>query len=241
MEDTKKTTSRGRKPKEQKDVEVVKDTIDIELESKDDNDMIAKLMAQMEEQAKAMAKLKEQVDSANKEKSDLQSLVELLKNSNDDKENNNNIPKRIKIISLVPNMLNLTTQPNGRGIVYTFDKIGDSKVIKTSDLEDILSISGYRKQAEEGYFYIDNKEFIDEQGIEVKYNKDVIEDVCVLGSDVAVDVLCSMDSDLRDSIVSKIADNINKGVRIDRNRLFDVKERIGEDIESVANKLKKVK
>ena len=53
-------------------VENIIDATDIELESKDDKDMIKKLMEQM-------ATLQKQVESQNKEKSDLQQLVEALK------------------------------------------------------------------------------------------------------------------------------------------------------------------
>lgn len=235
MEETKKTTTRGRKPKT--DETVKKDVVDIELESKDQNDMIAKLMAQMEEQAKAMARLQEQVNNANKEKSDLQTLVDALK-SNGSNEVKDATPKRIKIISLVPNIYNLSTKPNGEGVVYKFEGIGDTKQIRTSDLEDILSVTNYRKQAEEGYFIISNKEFLEEQDIDVKYSQDVIDDVCVLGSDYAVEVLCSMDEKLRDSLLVKIAENIVSGKKIDRNRVFDIKEKIGEDIDTLVKTLK---
>ena len=75
-EETKTTSTRGRKPKAQVEETKteVKDSTDIELESKDNNDMIAKLMAQMTE-------LQKQVEDSKKEKTDLETLVDALKSN----------------------------------------------------------------------------------------------------------------------------------------------------------------
>lgn len=206
----------------------------------DDKEMIKKLMAQMKEQEKQMKALQTKVNNANKEKTDLEKLVDALKENGVNE--NKNLPKKVKIISLIPNVYNLTTQPNGKGRAYTFKNIGDMVTMKTADLEDILSIPSYREQAEKGYFYILDENIVADQDLTDEYNEicneDMVNKVCVLDNDDCVDMFCNMGENMRNSIATKIAENINDGMRIDRNRLADIQLRTDIDIEKIAKVLK---
>ncbi len=115
MAETKTTSTRGRKPKE-----VVED-INIK-ETKKEEVSISDLMAKLEEQAKQMAELQNKVNATTKEKSTLETLVKTLK-SNDNKEGTRNLPKKVKLVSLIPNKYNLTTEDGGHGKVFTFEGI----------------------------------------------------------------------------------------------------------------------
>lgn len=236
-EETKTTSTRGRKPKakvEETKTEV-KDSTDIELESKDNNDMIAKLMAQM-------AELQKQVEDSKKEKTDLETLVDALK-SNTNQSSSNNLPKKVKIVSLIPNTYSLTTEPNGQGTQYVFEDIGNLITMNTSDLEKILSIPMYRKQAEKGMFYILDKDIIEDQGLTEAYenicDEDMLLRVMNLTDDSCVDVFCGLSKDMQDSLATKMAESINNGKRLDRNRLADISMRTDIDIEEMAKTLKK--
>src|SRR5574344_1909225 len=170
-EETKTTSTRGRKPKPK-----VEETV---IEQNDMTQMMAKMQEQILALQKQLAESTEKVEKTDKEKSDLQQLVEALK-SNENTETKN-LPKKVKVISLVPNIYNLTTQENGKGKAFTFKEFGQMITMKTSELEEILSIQAYRKKAEQGYFYILDKNIVEDQDLTEAYehisNKEAIEHV----------------------------------------------------------------
>lgn len=233
-EETKTTSTRGRKPKPKVEETVI-----------EQNDM-AKMMAQMQEQIlalqKQLAESTEKVEKTDKEKSDLQQLVEALK-SNENTETKN-LPKKVKVISLVPNIYNLTTQEDGKGKAFTFKEFGQMITMKTSELEEILSIQAYRNQAEQGYFYILDKDIVEDQDLTEAYehisNKEAIEHVMNLDSDECVDIFCGLNKDMQESLAAQIAENMAKGARLDRNRIADISMRTDIDIEKIAEQFSKI-
>ncbi len=112
-------------------VENIIDATDIELESKNDEDVIKKLMEQM-------ATLQKQVESQNKEKSDLQKLVEALKSDKSTDIEDIQDSEEIVVISQFVGTLSLFTEGNGMGYEYKFDKFGDIQDIPYRDLKDIV-------------------------------------------------------------------------------------------------------
>ena len=233
-EETKTTSTRGRKPKPKVEETVI-----------EQNDM-AKMMAQMQEQIlalqKQLAESTEKVEKTDKEKSDLQQLVEALK-SNENTETKN-LPKKVKVISLVPNIYNLTTQEDGKGKAFTFKEFVQMITMKTSELEEILSIQAYRNQAEQGYFYILDKDIVEDQDLTEAYehisNKEAIEHVMNLDSDECVDIFCGLNKDMQESLAAQIAENMAKGARLDRNRIADISMRTDIDIEKIAEQFSKI-
>ena len=233
-EETKTTSTRGRKPKSKVEETVI-----------EQNDM-AQMIAQMQEQILALqnqlAESTEKAEKTDKEKSDLQQLVEALK-SNENTETKN-LPKKVKVISLVPNIYNLTTQENGKGKAFTFKEFGQMITMKTSELEEILSIQSYRNQAEQGYFYILDKDIVEDQDLTEAYehisNKEAIEHVMNLDSDECVDIFCGLNKDMQESLAAQIAENMANGVRLDRNRIADISMRPDIDIEKIAEQFSKI-
>lgn len=234
-ETTKTTTStRGRKPKAK-----VEETIQsIDTENKNTADMIIQMQKQMEELQKQLLASQKKVDSISQEKTDLQTLVETLKGG---VSQNNMLPKKVKVMSLVPNKYNLCTQERGRGRIYTFLEFGDIVTMKTSELEEILSIQKQRKQAEQGYFYILDKDIVADQDLEDVYEtintKEIMEHVFRLDNDDCVEVFCGLDKNLQESVATQIAEMLNSGVKLDRNKIADIAFKTDIDIEEIAKRL----
>ena len=233
-EETKTTSTRGRKPKPK-----VEETV---IEQNDMTQMMAKMQEQILALQKQLAESTEKVEKTDKEKSDLQQLVEALK-SNENTETKN-LPKKVKVISLVPNIYNLTTQENGKGKAFTFKEFGQMITMKTSELEEILSIQAYRNQAEQGYFYILDKDIVEDQDLTEAYehisNKEAIEHVMNLDSDECVDIFCGLNKNMQESLAAQIAENMAKGARLDRNRIADISMRTDIDIEKIAEQFGKI-
>lgn len=182
-------------------------------------DIIAQLMAKIEE---------------------LQNKIDNQPQSNYIRTEENFGGKKIKVISLVQGILNLSTEPDGQGRVYTFNKYSDSRMIRFDDLNDI--ISNYPVATEEGYFYITNKDVVKYFDLEEEYSKiytkEMIDGIIKLQTDSDVDFLLGMNKDLRESTIMAIAERINSGERMDYNNLRRIKDEINVDIEDIANKLK---
>lgn len=233
-EETKTASARGRKPKPK-----VEETV---IEQNDMAQMMAKMQEQILALQKQLAESTEKVEKTDKEKSDLQQLVEALK-SNENTETKN-LPKKVKVISLVPNIYNLTTQENGKGKAFTFKEFGQMITMKTSELEEILSIQAYRNQAEQGYFYILDKDIVEDQDLTEAYehisNKEAIEHVMNLDSDECVDIFCGLNKDMQESLAAQIAENMANGTRLDRNRIADISMRTDIDIEKIAEQFSKI-
>ncbi len=235
MAETNKTTStstRGRKPKQE---EVVK-----EAKTEDMTDLIRKMQEQINCLQSKLEETNKEKENSDREKNDLQKLLNALdKSSKQEKQ----LPKKVKVMSLVPNKYNLSTEKDGEGKIFSFEEFGDIVTMKTSELEEILSIQKYRTQAEQGYFYILDKDIIEDQELSEYYekisNKETLEKVMVLSSDECVEIFCGLDRDIQESLAMKIAEKINAGERVDRNRISDISMRTDIDIEELARKIKR--
>jgi hypothetical protein len=75
----------------------------------------------------------------------------------------------VKVMSLTPHMLNLSTEGNGKGKIFTFHKFGEVKRILYHNLVDILE--GNQKFHEQGLFYIMDKNVIEKHGLVEMYEK----------------------------------------------------------------------
>lgn len=162
-EETKTTSTRGRKPKTQVE-EVKKDVVDLELESSDDKDMIKKLMQQMTE-------LQKQVEDSKKEKDNMSQLIDVLKNSKTTEEDSDELTSDtdITVISQTVGKLSLFTEGFGLGTEYVFDNFGDVLDISFGDLKEI--VKNNRSFAQKGYFYIANNEAVNKLRLKANYQR----------------------------------------------------------------------
>lgn len=214
---TKKSTSRAKKTTE----EVV-------ATETDTNDIIAKLMAQIEEQNKQMAELKEQINAK-------QTVV--VQNTTDDKFST----QKIKCINLMHNPINISTETNGNGRVFTFEKYGDSRLIRFDELSDI--VSAYPNTMEQGLVYITNKDAVEMLGLtedyENVYDKATMDKLIMLREEVDLELFLGLNDNLMESTAIEIAKRINANEQVDYNYLARIKAETKYDILAMADDLKK--
>ena len=221
MADTK--AKRGRPPKSA--------TVSKVEEKKTENnqdEVIAKLMAQIEEQNKKMAELQSQINNQPQSTTIIQQT------------NNGLSGKKIKVVNLMHNPLNLSTEPNGMGRVFTFREYGDSRLIKYDDLADI--VASYPNTMEGGLAYICDKEVVESLGLAEEYeklfDKATMDKVVKLKEESDLELFLGMNKDLQESTACKIAERLNANERVDYNYINIIKEKTGIDIEAIAENLK---
>lgn len=221
LEKEKKLT-RGRKKAEPK-VEKLDDNNELE-QVKKEKDELAKMLKMMQAQ---MESLQNQFNAQNSD------------NNNIVVTQSDNITRTVKVISLVPNTYNLTTQPNGRGKIYTFNKFGDSLNIRFTDMQDILNI--YGQQFESGMAILTNKKDYDDLAIGYLWDsvisKDKLDRLLELKDEESINVILNMDKDTQERIARIIAQKIFDGVNYNYNVIRDLEDN-GIEINSIVEMLK---
>lgn len=221
LEKEKKST-RGRKKVEPK------------VEKLDDNNELEQVKKEKDELAKMLKKMQAQMESLqnqfNAQNSDNNNIVVTQ---------SDNITRTVKVISLVPNTYNLTTQPNGRGKLYTFNKFGDSLNIRFTDMQDILNI--YGQQFESGMAILTNKKDYDDLAIGYLWDsvisKDKLDRLLELKDEESIDAILNMDKDTQERIARIIAQKIFDGVNYNYNVIRDLEDN-GIEINSIVEMLK---
>jgi hypothetical protein len=122
------------------------------------NELIAKLLKKIED-------LERRVNEGSVAKNDIDEF-ETQDNFNQIKINQDDY---IKVISLCPYQLNLCTEKNGGGKVFTFYSFGEVKRILYADLAKIIETN--RGFLEKFYFYIMDKRCIRRHGLDDLYEK----------------------------------------------------------------------
>lgn len=221
LEKEKKST-RGRKKAEPK------------VEKLDDNNELEQVKKEKDELAKMLKKMQAQMESLqnqfNAQNSDNNNIVVTQ---------SDNITRTVKVISLVPNTYNLTTQPNGGGKIYTFNKFGDSLNIRFTDMQDILNI--YGQQFESGMAILTNKKDYDDLAIGYLWDsvisKDKLDRLLELKDEESIDAILNMDKDTQERIARIIAQKIFDGVNYNYNVIRDLEDN-GIEINSIVEMLK---
>lgn len=221
LEKEKKST-RGRKKAEPK------------VEKLDDNNELEQVKKEKDELAKMLKKMQAQMESLqnqfNAQNSDNNNIVVTQ---------SDNITRTVKVISLVPNTYNLTTQPNGRGKLYTFNKFGDSLNIRFTDMQDILNI--YGQQFESGMAILTNKKDYDDLAIGYLWDsvisKDKLDRLLELKDEESINAILNMDKDTQERIARIIAQKIFDGVNYNYNVIRDLEDN-GIEINSIVEMLK---
>ena len=222
------TKRRGRPPKAETAQKTQK-TEEKKTSNNNQDELIKKLMAQLEEQNAKMAEMQKQIDS--------KSQTVVVNN-----ENNALRGKKVKVVNLMQNTLNISTEPNGGGRVFTFNNYGDSRLIKFDDLADI--VASYPYTMENGLAFICDKEVVKELGLADEYSKlfdkERMDKVIWLKDEADLGLFLGMDINLQESAARRIAELINANERMDYNYLRTIKEKTGIDIEEIAKELKEL-
>ncbi len=210
MAENKETTSKSVKRKTAvKEAQIEKkDSIDLEIE--------------LENAKKEKEAMNETLIALQKQLAELQSKIEgKEENSQVVIKQNGDLTRTVKVVSLLPNVYNLSTQPLGRGKLYQFNRFGDSHMIKFSDMQDILAI--YLNQFEKGYAVLTNKQDYEDLGIGYIFDevmdKEKIEQLVKLDTQDSVDIIIDMEEDMQEKIIGIIANRIAEGASYDYNKI----------------------
>ena len=213
---------RGRPPKAATTTKVEE-----KVSNNNQDDIIKQLMAQIEEQNKKMAEMQEQIANNNKPV-----VVQSM-------PSNNFNSKKVKVINLMHNQLNISTEPDGMGRVYTFREYGESRLIKYDDLADI--VASYPNTMENGCAYICDKEVVESLGLADEYeklfDKETMDRIVWLRTESDLELFLGMAESLQKSLAKRIAELINANERIDYNYIKVIKDKTGIDIEEIAKDL----
>lgn len=116
----------------------------------------------------------------------------------------------IRVMSLVPYNLNLSTQEMGQGSIKKFTKFGEVKRIIYSDLVDIME--AHPNFMEAGYFYILHPGLIRHHGLNDVYSKiltkEKIEEILATNSEDCVPLYVSANAKQQEIIVQLLIEKI---------------------------------
>lgn len=148
--------------------------------------------------------------------------------------------KKIKCINLMHNMVNVSTDEDGLGKVYSFKDYGDSQMIKFDDLANI--VNNYPNTMENGLIYISDKQAVDELGLVEDYaklyDKKILDKIIRLHDESDVDMLLGIaNKELLESTIRAIAERINQKEAYDYNYLNRIKTESGYDVIKLAEDL----
>jgi hypothetical protein len=194
-------------PKVEEEKVVVIDNTEELNKAKEENKQLADMLKQMQEQMVAM-------------QSQINQPQQVILNQNSD------ATKVVKVTSLLPNMLNLTTEPNGKGKVYTFRKFGEVKPIPFTDLQRIIIAN--ETFFEKGYVVLPSQKEYENLLIGHIYDtilsKETVEKVILLKDEESVDIILDTTEDMQEKLISLIAENIVKGVSYDYNKIKELED-----------------
>ena len=142
--------------------------------------------------------------------------------------------KYIKVISLTPGQLNLSTLPGGKGKNVSFESFGQQKRILYSTLVDIMDTSpGF---LERGNYYIADKKVIRKHGLDEIYDKlltkEVIENILsksMSDEDTAI-LYKSANKTQQATIIDLIVHKLMSGTDVDMNMVSNISKISGIDI-----------
>ena len=185
-------------------------------------DANAELLKKLEEMQKQIAELKAE-NTALKQSED--------KEENDEEEEVINGDTEIMVISQTIGSLAISTEGNGIGNVYRFDKFGDVQDIPFSDLKDI--VKNKPRFAKEGLYYIANKQAVNKLRLSKDYehiiHNDLFSHLLDEKSDVIIKAYKNAPKLQQNQIISMIEDRLDKKQEIDGNVLIQIGKLSGKD------------
>lgn len=144
--------------------------------------------------------------------------------------------KYIKVMSLNFGKLVLTTEGKGQGKVFTFNKFGDVKNIVYADLANLIHHS--QSFAEQGRFYIFDKNVVRNHGLVEYYNKfmtkEKIEHILDENRDEVISLFTNTTEAQRESIVNILIKKIIDGEDVDINKVDIISRIYGKNVYDIA-------
>ncbi len=154
-----------------------------------------------------------------------------------------NEERDIPFISLNIGVLNLSTEGNGRGEVYTFKSFGEEKVIPESHAKQIVRKNS--RFIKSGLVYIDDKEFIDKARLKTDYTKILSKDE-ILGlfnksKSEFEKIFTKISKEQKETIASLIADKLLNSQEVDMNIVKIINNELNINIDEEVANVKKLK
>jgi len=149
----------------------------------------------------------------------------------------------IKVMSLTPYYLTLTTQEHGKGKRFNFEKFGDVKRILYHDLADIME--QHPNFLEEGYYIILNKDVVRKHGLDDLYSKiltrEMITKIIEGGNDTdSVNLFKACGDAQRENIVTILLNKMLNNEFVDLNLLDRMSRVVGYSISERGEEMKKI-
>ncbi len=144
--------------------------------------------------------------------------------------------KYIKVMSLNFGKLVLTTEGRGQGKVFVFNKFGDVKNIVYSDLANL--IHHQQTFAEQGRFYIFDKNVVRNHGLVEYYNKfmtkEKIETILDNNRDEVISLFTNTTEAQKETIVNILIKKIIDGEDVDINKIDIISRLWGQNLYDTA-------
>ncbi len=149
----------------------------------------------------------------------------------------------IKVISLCPYRLNLSTRPRGEGRVFGFEKFGEVKRIRYSDLVEILEV--HDSFLRDGFFTILDTDIIQKHGLEEAYEriltKENIDKVLESNQSDAVNLFKNANERQQELIILMFIKKFVDGEEVNLNFLDRISRVVGYSIHDRAIQTKEQK
>lgn len=152
---------------------------------------------------------------------------------------NEDLTRTVKVTCLIDNTYNLSTEPLGRGKVFTFKHFGETKNIMFTDMQKILET--YKKDFEIGRAILGSKK--DYEDLQLSYiydkvlNKEKLEELISLQDSKSVDIILNLNKDIQDDIINLIAKKMSENFAYDYNKIKELEDN-GFEIIKISEMLK---
>ena len=180
--------------------------------------------------------MKAQMQALMKENKEFRTQMEQLQNKKAPAETVQNhqatIDREVSFVSLHPGILNLSTEGNGQGQVYTFEEFGQVHKVPYSEAKLILKNQAHF--AKDGYFYIDDAELIKSSQLSTAYktilDQSGFENLFTCNQDTFDKVFKGIPKVQQESFANLIALKLYKKESVDMNIVMKVGEITKRDL-----------
>lgn len=184
-------------------------------------DVTQELLKKLEEMQNQLAQLKAENEAFKNHQ------VEDIDEDEDEINGDTDIP----VVSQTVGKLVLSTDGNGMGTVYRFERFGEVHDIPFADLKDI--VKNKPRFAKEGAYYISNAQAVKKLRLTKEYenivDNKIFEHILDEKSDVVISTYKNAPKLQQEQIVSMIEDKIDRGQDVDGNVLVKIGKLCGKD------------
>jgi len=200
------------------------------INNKENNDISKKLEKENKQLRSELNELKQMILNLTNNQTQQKNQINEPENNVVDKDDSDIRPnKYIKVMSLNFGKLVLSTESKGQGKVFVFNKFGDVKNIVYSELANL--IHHQQSFAEQGRFYIFDKQVIKNHGLTEYYEKfmtkEMIDNILNHNREEIVNLFNSTTKTQKDVIVNLLIKQIVDGVDVDITKV-DIISRLAE-------------